>query len=290
VNQQYRWNERIACCRWKGQTAFVRESPWTTADEAWIIAAMMKNHAVSPQQNRRSSIRVGLLSVTAVLALVSCKPDDSPFKAENETLRKQLSKQESLVTSLQDGNKVMQQQIDLLNQEIRDAKKAAESAKGEARAAAEQLESQLIQARKLTADIKRTAIEQAAQSIRIESKGAQAEDIPRPLSTVAKTVEEALARNGYQVKVSITADQKAVFVTERKVSNPASLEVAGFRNQYVVSLQAQPSNVTRLSVKADFEKLAQGGRILSVSAEETAEIERRFIGEVSKALAASSKT
>lgn len=48
--------------------------------------------------------------------------------------------------------------------------------------------------------------------------------------------------------------------------------------------------MTRLSVKADFEKLAQGGRILSVSPEETAEIERRFIGEINKALAAPSKT
>jgi hypothetical protein len=43
-------------------------------------------------------------------------------------------------------------------------------------------------------------------------------------------------------------------------------------------------------VKAEFEKLAQGGRILSVSPEETAEIERRLIGEVSKALAAPQKT
>lgn len=194
------------------------------------------------------------------------------------------------MTSLQEGNKVMQQQIDLLNQEIRDAKRAAEVAKGEAKSAGEQLENHLVQARKLTADIKKTAIEQAAQNIHIEQKGAQFEDIPRPLMTVAKTVEEALARNGYQVRVSIKADQKAVFVTERKVSNPVSLEVAGFRNQYVVSVQAQPMNVTRLSVKAEFEKLAQGGRILSVSAEETAEIERRLIGEVSKALAAPSKT
>lgn len=226
----------------------------------------------------------------ALVVLPGCKPDDSPFKAENETLKKQVVRQESLVTSLQDGNKVMQQQIDLLNQEIRDAKRAAEVAKAEAKSAGEQLENQLVQARKLTADIKRTAIEQAAQSIHIEQKGAQFEDIPRPLSAVAKTVEEALARNGYQVRVSIKADQKAVFVTERKVSNPVSLEVAGFRNQYVVSVQAQPMNVTRLSVKAEFEKLAQGGRILSVSAEETAEIERRFIGEVSKVLAAPSKT
>ena len=42
-----------------------------------------------------------------------------------------------MVTSLQDGNKVMQQQIDLLNQELRDAKKSAESAKAEAKSSAE---------------------------------------------------------------------------------------------------------------------------------------------------------
>lgn len=236
-------------------------------------------------------VRSGIACLSVILALAGCsKPDDSPLKAENDMLRKQLAKQESLVTSLQDGNKVMQQQIDLLNQEIRDARKAAESARADAKASAEQLESQLVQARKLTAEIRRTAIEQAAQNIHVETKGAQVEDLPRPLDTVAKTVEEALARNGYQVRVSVKSDQKAVYVTERKISNPASLEVAGFRNQYVILLQAQPANLTRLSVKAEFEKLAQGGRILSVSAEETAEIERRLIGEISKALAAPSKT
>lgn len=238
---------------------------------------------------RHRSILLPLV-LTTFLPLSGCKPDESPFRAENDLLKKQLARQESLVTSLQDGNKVMQQQIDLLNQEIRDAKKAAESARAEAKDAAEQLDKQLIQARKLTADIKKTAVEQAAQSIQLEQKGAQFEDLPRPLNAVTKTVEEALARNGYQVKVSIKADQKAVIVTDRKVSNPASLEVAGFRNQYVIAVQAQPLNVARLSVKAEFEKLAQGGRILSVSAEETAEIERRLIGEVSKALSAPSKT
>ena len=230
------------------------------------------------------------LAIGLTFAGAACTPEESPFKADNEILKKQLAKQESLVTSLQEGNKVMQQQIDLLNQEIRDAKNAAEKAKTEAKNASDELENQLVQARKLTADIKRTALEQAAQDIHIENKGAQTEDIPRPLRTVAKTVEEALARNGYQVRVSVKADQKAVFVTERKVSTPASLEVAGFRNQYTILLQARPSNVTRLSVKAEFEKLAQGGRILSVSAEETAEIERRLIGEVNKALASPSKT
>ena len=58
----------------------------------------------------------------------------------------------------------------------------------------------------------------------------------------------------------------------------------------MVSLHTLPSKVTRLSVKADFEKLAQGGRILSVSVEEAAEIERSLIGEINKALAAVNKT
>lgn len=259
------------------------------ACEAWIIADTMTIRSINTRK-RRPGVGFCVICITALVGLHGCKPDESPLKSENDTLRKQLTKQESLVTSLQDGNKVMQQQIDLLNQEIRDAKKAAESAKAEAKSSAEQFENQLVQARKLTAEIKKTAIEQAAQSIHVETKGSQVEDVPRSLSIVAKTVEEALARNGYRVKVSIKSDQKAVYVTERKVSNPVSLEVAGFRNQYVVSIQAQPTNVTRLSVKAEFEKLAQGGRILSVSAEETAEIERRLIGEITKALAAPSKT
>jgi hypothetical protein len=219
-----------------------------------------------------------------------CKPDDSPFKAENESLRKQLAKHESVVTSLQDGNKVMQQQIDLLNQELRDAKKSAESAKADAKAATDNLAIQAAQTKKLSADVQKTAAAQAAQSIHVEEKGTQTEDIPRPLSSIAKIAEDALSRNGYHIKVSIKTNQKAVYVTERKISPPASLEVAGSRNQYVLSIHALPSNVTRLSVKADFEKLAQGGRVLSVSAEEVAEIERSLIREINKALASLSKT
>ena len=220
----------------------------------------------------------------------SCKPDDSPFRAENDALKKQVTKQESLLSSLQDGNKVMQQQIDLLNQELRDAKKATEAAKVETKHLTEQLGAQLAQTRRMSAEIQRTAAAQAAQNLKVDEKGAQFDTLPRPLSAVAKVVEEALARNGYQLKVSIKTDQKAVYVTERKVSNPASLEVAGFRNQYLISLQALPANITKLGVKAEFEKVAQGGRILSVSAEETAEIERRLIGEIGKALESPSKT
>ena len=229
-------------------------------------------------------------AIALCVLATGCKPDDSPFKAENESLRKQLTKEASVVTSLQDGNKVMQQQIDLLNQELRDAKKSAESAKADAKAATDNLVVQAAQTKRLTADVQKTAAAQAAQSIHVEEKGTQTEDLPRPLSSVAKSAEDALSRNGYHIKVRIKTDQKAVYVTERKVSPPASLEIAGSRNQFMLSLHALPSNVTRLSVKADFEKLAQGGRILSVSAEEVAEIERSLIREINKALASPSKT
>jgi uncharacterized membrane protein len=258
------------------------------APEAWIIGQLQRNTMVKTV--RRRQLLIEIVTFVALCTLAGCKPDESPFRAENESLRKQLAKQESVVTSLQDGNKVMQQQIDLLNQELRDAKKQTETSKAETKAAAAQLEAQAVQAKKLTAEVQKTAAAQVSQSVQVETKGAQADELPRPLSAVSKVVEEALSRHGYQVKVSVKTDQKAVYVTERKVSNPASLEVAGFRNQYIVSLQALPANLTRLIVKAEFEKLAQGGRILSVSAEETAEIERRLIAEIGKALAAPNKT
>ncbi len=184
----------------------------------------------------------------------------------------------------------MQQQIDLLNQELRDAKQATDAAQVETQQLTNQLEAQLEQAKRMNAEIQRTSAAQAALKVMIDEKDAQFDTLPRPLGAVTKVVEEALKRNGYSLKVSIKTDKKVVFVTERKVSNPTSLEVAGFRNQYIISLQGLPASITKLVVKAEFEKVAQGGRILSVSAEEIAEIERRLIGEISKALEASSKT
>ncbi len=173
---------------------------------------------------RLNQLSLWIGAIALCFSASSCKPDDSPFKAENEVLRKQVAKQESVVTSLQDGNKVMHQQIDLLNQELRDATKSAENAKAEAKSAADNLAIQTAQAKKLSADVQKTAAAQAAQSIQIEEKGAQTEDLPRPLSHVVKIVEEALGRNGYRIKVSIKTDQKAVYVTERKVSPPPRLK------------------------------------------------------------------
>jgi hypothetical protein len=167
----------------------------------------------------------------------------------------------------------------------------AKALQAEAKALGTKLDSQLAESKKLSGEIQRTAAKaaQATDNIRVEEKGSQVEDLPRPLAAVGKAAEEALARNGYRVKVSVKTDQKTIYVTERKVTTPTSLETSGSRNQYVVSLQALPSNVTRLSVKADFERLAQGGRILAVDAEETAEIERRLIAEIGKAVASPSK-
>ncbi len=233
----------------------------------------------------------GILLITTALMTHGCKPDDSPLKEENERLRKQVTKQESVLISLQDGNKVMQQQIDLLNRELRDTKKETERAEAERRGIAAMLGAKVEENKKLTAEVQRTAAmkAQASQSLRVEDKGGQSEDFPRPLAVVFKAAEEALSRNGYTVRVSVKTDQKAVYVTERKISKPASLEVPGFRNQYLLSLQALPSNGTRLSIKAEFEKMAQGGRVLPAGPEETSEIERRLINEISKALASPNK-
>ncbi len=226
------------------------------------------------------SLKVGVL---LILAVFGCAPEDSPFRAENEVLKRQVTKQESLLSSLQDGNKVMQQQIDLLNQELRDAKSSMEATKTEAKRLTEQMELQL-------AETKRMIAAQMTDSLKVEEKGAQSDTLPRPMPTVAKVVEDALARNGYHLKVSVKTDQRAVYVTERKISNPTSLEVTGSRNQYLISLQALPDSLTKLGVKAEFERLAQGGRILSVSHEETSEIERRLISEINKALENQNKT
>lgn len=227
----------------------------------------------------------------AVVLLAACGSDDQPLRAELESLRKQVAKQESLITSLQEGTKVMQQQIDLLNRELREARQEAERAEAARKTLADKLAAQATENRKLAADAKLAASRQAKaeQSLHVEDKGGQVEEIPRPLAAVSKAAAEVLARHGYSVRVSVTTEQRAVFVTERKLTPPASLEVPGLRNQYLVSLQSLPSRGTRLSVRAEFEKMTPGGA-RPAGAEETAEIERRLIAEITKALGTAGKT
>jgi hypothetical protein len=221
-----------------------------------------------------------------VLSVMGCQPDESPLKSENETLHKQADKQESVIVSLQEGNKVMQQQIDLLSKELREARQQVERVMGERATLTTKLDDQESKTRKLAIDAQRVA-EKAAQlnnALRVDEKGAASEDVPASLIAVVKALEEALSKNGYGIRAGITTEQKAVFVTDRKISEPTSLEVPGFRNQYVVYVQALAPARTRLSVKAEFERMAQGNRVLSAGAEEAAEIERRLIAEISKAL------
>ena len=218
---------------------------------------------------------------------MGCKPDPSAMSEENERLREQVARQESMLSSIQERNKFLQEQTPVLTQEIREAKKEAGRLEAERKAVATKLEAQLLENRKLSRDNQLMTAKkgQAEQILRVEDKGSQSEELARSLVAVCKAVEEALGRNGYSLRVSMKTEQRAVYVTDRKVSTPTSLELPGFRNQYLVSIQALPSNHARLSVKAEFEKIGQGGRVVVAGNEEIAEIERRLIGEIQQALA-----
>ena len=56
--------------------------------------------------------------------LQGCPQDRTPLlEEENTELKKLAAKQESMVITLQEGNRVFQEQIDRLNQELRDKQK-----------------------------------------------------------------------------------------------------------------------------------------------------------------------
>lgn len=281
-----------------------------------------------------SIVRCGLCFIVAAHA-TACKPNDSPFKAENEQLRRQVAKQESVIASIQEGTKVMQQQIDLLNRELREAKKRADQAEterkdmtvkleaeqktlagklveerrmlggkldaerktltakqdAERKALSARVEAEAAENRRLIAETRRLteANARATPAIRVEEKGGQTAELSEPLPVVTKAIEDVLTKNGYNIRVVLKTDQRAIYVTERKTSSPSSIEVSGFRNEYLLSVQSLPNKGTRIIVKAAFEKLAQGGKLLTAGPEEIAEIERRLLAEVSKVAGASGK-
>ncbi len=216
--------------------------------------------------------------------LPGCQPDESPFQVENAALRKQLAKDDSVIQSLQDGNKVMHKQIDLLNAELRDAEKKTQAIEAARGGLATKVKGLTAKNRRLAAEAERARkkLSQMTQNILTEDRGAQTREFLHPLGTTTKVVEATLSRNGYSLVVSVKAERRAVFVTERTISEPAALEMPGFRNQYIVSLHALPTEGTLVTVKADFEKTAKEGRVLVAAPEEVAEIERRLIAEISK--------
>ena len=242
---------------------------------------------------------MGLIALV-VLGILGCPADTSPLQSENQRLKKQLAKQETVIASLQEGNRVMQQQIDLLNQESRTTRKQLEQdiqgaqkklqqiSQGH-REEAKKLESLKAEKLKLSADARwlRTQRDNLRKGLKVLQTGGAKQELLFPFETILKVTETALIRNGYHVIVSMETDQKAVYVTDRKISTPASLEVTGFRNQYILAVEKGKQQNTSIWVKADFEKIAENGQILDAGEKEISEIESRLIQEIQRTLESS---
>jgi predicted nucleic acid-binding Zn-ribbon protein len=77
--------------------------------------------------------------VFCLLALAACPQDQTALQGEAIQLKKQTAKLESVIQSLQEGNKVLQQQIDRLNQEARETEASYEKKLQEAQSQIAQL-------------------------------------------------------------------------------------------------------------------------------------------------------
>lgn len=226
----------------------------------------------------------------------------------NIHFKKQVSKLESVIHSLQEGNTIMQKQIDLLNQEARQTAESYEEQLREAEAAyqaqlreAEAKMAELVNSpKKDVARIKvlekehqklkgenkwlRSQRDQMRKTLTLEQIGGQSQELPFPFSSASKIIEDALTKNGYSILSSMQTDQKAIYITNRKTSLPPSLELSGFRNQYLLSIEKGPSDQTIIWVRAEFEKLSKNGQMFSAPQSEITDIELRLIQEIHQAL------
>ncbi len=225
--------------------------------------------------------------------LLGCPTDNAPLQQENLQLKKQTAKLESVVQSLQEGNKAIQQQIDLLN---RDARQTQEQYEQKLKKAAEKiqhlsqdhnqenthLESLERENKKLRGDARwlRTQREQIRKNLWLKQAGGKIKTINYPILKIIKATQSTLAQNGYTILASMQTDIKAVYVTNRKTSSPSSLELTGFRNQYLLSIEKMSSTQSVIWVKADFEKSSQNAHALKAGGNEIAEIEMRLIQEI----------
>ena len=279
------------------------------------------------------------ISLISLALLTGCPPDNAPLIEENERLKEQIVKQESLMTTLQEGSRVLQEQVDRLSQELRenenrfakqltaaqqtgqglstekqnllqqvtaltnqnrklklDAQKlrkrlervqqTGQGLSAEKQDMLQQIEVLTQENRKLQADGQkfkndaqwlRKQRELVRQALQANNQAVKVEKLSHKLPDVAKAALQSLANNGYTLLAKMETDQKSVFITERKTSPSSSLEVPGYRNQYLMELEARPDNETALKVKADYEEMTPGGTIIEVGEEEVAEIERRLI-------------
>ena len=250
------------------------------------------------------------------------------------------------MTTLQDGNRVLQEQVDRLSQELRknenefakqlevaqqtgqglstekqnllqqvaaltnqnrklklDSQKlrkrldlVQQTGKGlsaEKQDLRQQIENLMQENRKLQADGQkfkndaqwlRKQRELVRQALQANNQAVKEEMLSHSLPDATKAALQALADNGYTLMAKMETDQKSVFITERKTSPSSSLEVSGYRNQYLMELEAQPDNRTALKVKAEYEEMTSGGTIIEVDEEEIAEIESRLVQVIRQVL------
>ena len=283
-------------------------------------------------------IRIFLISLAWVL-LTGCPPDNTPLIEENERLKKRIAKQESMLTTLQEGNRVLQEQIDRLNHELREnqnefakqlelSKQTGQGLSTERQNLLQQVAALTNKNRKLQADGQKlgkqldlaqqtgqglstekqdllqqiTALAEENQQLHVDGQKfkndaqwlrkqrelfrkslqannqmVQARKLSYKLPDVTKAVLQALADNGYTLMAKVETDQRSVFVTERKTSSSPSIELPGYRNQYLLELEAQADNQTALKVKADYEEVTPGGTIIEVGERDVAEIEHRLL-------------
>lgn len=239
-----------------------------------------------------------VILVCLIPLLQGCPQDKTPqLEEENAELKKLAAKLESMIITLQEGNRVLQEQIDRLNQELREkqkeqndklksAQETGQDLTTERRALTQQVAELTKENKKLQNDTQwlRRQRELFRESITTLTFGANAQTFMVGLSPMIEATKQALLRHGYSTLAKMATDQKAVFVTERKTSASPSLELPGFRNQYVLVLEGAGQQATTLRIKAQYEKISQDGKTLGVSENEVADIELRMIRAVEEVL------
>ncbi len=259
------------------------------------------HHIISPQilkmQTFLLQIPIIVLPTLGLFLLTACPQDQTALQNETLKLKKQTAKLESVIQSLQEGNKVLQQQIDRLNQEAREAEAKYTAQLEEAQHKISQLSdvpkkdvATIKSLEKKNAKLQRDAQwlrsqrEHMRKSLVIQQIGGQTHELPFAFSTVSTIMEDALTKNGYTVLTTMKTDQKAIYITDRKTSLPPSLELSGFRNQYLAMIEKGPADHTTIWIRAEFEKLSRNGHIFAAPETELADIELRLIQEIHQTL------
>ena len=126
------------------------------------------------------------------------------------------------------------------------------------------------------------------ESLAIQQIGGQYHELPFSFPTVSAIMEDAFTKNGYTILATMQTDIKAIYITDRKTSLPPSLELSGFRNQYLAMIEKGPAAHTTIWIRAEFEKLSRNGHIFAAPQTELADIELRLIQEIHQALVSGS--